>query len=61
MPLDSPTPATLGDGPLLDAYSRAVVSVVDRVGPAVMPIERLADGQASAGGALFGRGSAPAS
>lgn len=29
------------DGPLLDAYSRAVISVVDRVGPAIVRIERL--------------------
>ena len=52
MPLDSPSPlpATLDDGALLDAYSRAVVSVVDRVGPAVVRVERLADGQNSAGG-----------
>ena len=44
MPLDSsspsPLPATTDDG-LLDAYSRAVVSVVDRVGPAVVRVERL--------------------
>jgi S1-C subfamily serine protease len=49
MPLDSPspTPVALDDGALLDAYSRAVVSVVDRVGPAVVRVERLADGQHS--------------
>jgi len=36
MPLDCPshTPPALDDG-LLDAYSRAVISVVDRVGRAV--------------------------
>jgi len=52
MPLDSPssTPAAIDDGPLLDAYSRAVVSVVDRVGPAVVRVERLADGQDSPAG-----------
>lgn len=52
MPLDSPspTPAALDDGLLLDAYSRAVVSVVDRVGPAVVRVERLADGQDSPAG-----------
>ena len=35
----------------LDAYSRAVISVVDRVGPAVVRVERLpdADGKAAAG------------
>jgi S1-C subfamily serine protease len=52
MPLDSPSPLhdTLDDGVLLDAYSRAVVSVVDRVGPAVVRVERIADGQDSSGG-----------
>jgi S1-C subfamily serine protease len=52
MPLDSPspTPAALDDGSLLDAYSRAVISVVDRVGPAVVRVERLADGQNSPSG-----------
>jgi len=52
MPLDSPSsiPAATDDGALLDAYSRAVVSVVDRVGPAVVRVERLAEGgQAAAG------------
>ncbi|HWF75646.1 MAG TPA: trypsin-like peptidase domain-containing protein [Caulobacteraceae bacterium] len=51
MPLDSPSsvPAALDDG-LLDAYSRAVISVVDRVGPAVVRVERLADGENSAVG-----------
>jgi hypothetical protein len=47
MPLDAPAliPAATDDGALLDAYSRsrAVVSVVDRVGPAVVRVERLAD------------------
>jgi S1-C subfamily serine protease len=60
MPLDSPLPipAATDDGLLLDAYSRAVVSVVDRVGPAVVRVEpfdhaqgrRLADGRNSPGG-----------
>jgi hypothetical protein len=60
MPLDSPSaaPAALDDGALLDAYSRAVISVVDRVGPAggrVEPFDyaqgrRLAEGQESPGG-----------
>ena len=52
MPLDSPSPLpdTLDDGVLLDAYSRAVISVVDRVGPAVVRVERIADGQDSSGG-----------
>ena len=40
MPLDSPQ--SLTDELLLDAYSRGVVSVVDRVGPAVVRVERLA-------------------
>ncbi|MBN9086511.1 MAG: trypsin-like peptidase domain-containing protein [Reyranella sp.] len=53
MPLDSPspTPAALDDdGALLDAYSRAVVSVVDRVGPAVVRVERLTNGRDAPGG-----------
>jgi len=52
MPLDSPSPlpAALDDGTLLDAYSRAVVSVVDRVGPAVVRVERLTDGRDFPGG-----------
>jgi S1-C subfamily serine protease len=42
MPLDqTPLP---DDSLLLDAYSRAVISVVDRVGPAVVRVERIADG-----------------
>jgi len=48
MPLDSPI--ALSDNALLDAYSRAVISVVDRVGPAVVRVERLAEGKDPAGG-----------
>jgi S1-C subfamily serine protease len=51
MPLDltpfdpsSLGPAVQDDGLLLDAYSRAVTGVVDRVGPAVARVERLPDG-----------------
>src|SRR6476620_8248140 len=51
MPLDAPSslPAALDDG-LLDAYSRAVISVVDRVGPAVVRVERLAGRRDAPGG-----------
>jgi len=48
MPLDSPHP--LADELLLDAYSRAVVSVVDRVGPAVVRVERIAENGKPGGG-----------
>ena len=48
MPLDSPHP--LPDDLLLDAYSRTVVSVVDRVGPAVVRVERLAENGKPGGG-----------
>ncbi len=48
MPLDDPRP--LDDSSLLDAYSRAVISVVDRVGPAVVRVERLAENGKPAGG-----------
>jgi S1-C subfamily serine protease len=37
-------PAAVDDGPLLDAYSRAVVDVVERAGPAVVSIEVAARG-----------------
>ena len=47
MPLDDVRP--LDDGPLLDAYSRAVISVVDRVGPAVVRVERIAEGNSGGG------------
>src|SRR5258708_2239221 len=48
MPLDDPR--AVDDSPLLDAYSRAVISVVDKVGPAVVRVERLADGKNPGGG-----------
>jgi S1-C subfamily serine protease len=48
MPLDDPRP--LDDSSLLDAYSRAVISVVDRVGQAVVRVERLSDNGRPAGG-----------
>ena len=53
MPLDDPAQLSaqpLDDGALLDAYSRAVISVVDRVGPAVVRVERLADSNGQGGG-----------
>ncbi len=53
MPLDDPRSTAslpLDDSPLLDAYSRAVISTVDRVGPAVVRVERLADGKNPGGG-----------
>jgi S1-C subfamily serine protease len=48
MPLDDIRP--LDDNLLLDAYSRAVTSVVDRIGPAVVRVERIAEGQDRGGG-----------
>ena len=48
MPLDDVPPAD--DRTLLDAYSRALTSVVDRVGPAVVRVERIADGNDRGGG-----------
>jgi S1-C subfamily serine protease len=56
MPLDDPRsapvpgPSAVDDSALLDAYSRAVISVVDRVGPAVVRVERLADSNGQGGG-----------
>jgi len=47
---DAPLSAAANDDALLDAYSRAVISVVDRVGPAVVRVERLAEGRTSPGG-----------
>ena len=38
-----PTETTLNETPLFDAYSQAVVDVVDRVGPAVVRVETPAD------------------
>ena len=37
------------DQPLLDAYSRAVIDVVDRVGPAVVRLDVKAKGRAGGG------------
>ena len=48
MPLDDPR--SLDESPLLDAYSRAVISTVDRVGPAVVRVEQLPDGKNPGGG-----------
>jgi S1-C subfamily serine protease len=48
MPLDDPR--SLDESPLFDAYSRAVISTVDKVGPAVVRVERLADGKNPGGG-----------
>src|SRR5471032_489975 len=53
MPLDNPTPLPaqpLDESILLDAYSRAVISVVDRVGPAVVRVEHIADSNGQGGG-----------
>jgi S1-C subfamily serine protease len=50
MPLDAPVPARPLEEGLLDAYSRAVISTVDRVGPAVVRVERIADGNKPGGG-----------
>ncbi|HEY6981734.1 S1C family serine protease [Reyranella sp.] len=53
MPLDDPRPPDarpLDDSSLLDAYSRTVISVVDRVGPAVVRVERFGEGGKPGGG-----------
>ncbi len=50
MPLDVPLTALPLEDSLLDAYSRAVISTVDRVGPAVVRVERIADGKNAGGG-----------
>jgi S1-C subfamily serine protease len=53
MPLDQTnTQINQDDGLLLDAYSRAVISLVDRVGPAVVRVERLPDGNGKGGGGV---------
>src|SRR5262252_1946415 len=55
--LDRPTPDVAGPPPvppdeaaLLDAYSRAVIDVVDRVGPAVVRLDVTASGEHRGGG-----------
>lgn len=48
MPLDDVPPTD--DRTLLDAYSHALTSVVDRVGPAVVRVERIAEGKDRGGG-----------
>lgn len=53
MPRDQ---TSLDDGLLLDAYSRAVTGVVDKVGPAVARVERLPDGNSGTGGGGVGSG-----
>jgi S1-C subfamily serine protease len=54
MPLDVPSPLASpiapDDAHLLDAYSRAVIGTVDRVGPAVVRVERFADDKNPGGG-----------
>ena len=55
MPLDVPSPLPSSalapdDTHLLDAYSRAVIGTVDKVGPAVVRVERIADGKRPGGG-----------
>ncbi len=54
MPLDVPSPLASPIAPddthLLDAYSRAVIGTVDRVGPAVVRVERIADDKNPGGG-----------
>jgi S1-C subfamily serine protease len=52
MPLDQTNTQINQDDGLLDAYSRAVISVVDRVGPAVVRVERLPDGNGKGGGGV---------
>jgi S1-C subfamily serine protease len=50
MPLDQ---TNTGDNSLLlDAYSCAVTSIVDKVGPAVVRVERLPDGNGQGGGGV---------
>ena len=44
MPPDDPIPHPADEAPL-DAYSRAVAAVVDRVGPAVVRVQSAAEGR----------------
>src|SRR5258708_18264392 len=54
---DSKSAVTEGDEELLDAYSRAVVSVVDKVGPAVVSINvKTRQAQRNPGGEGAGSG-----
>jgi len=48
--LSSPTPVPGEDQALLDAYSRAVIDVVERVGPAVVRLDVKAGGGPPRGG-----------
>ena len=48
LPAEAPVSSPRHEGPL-DAYSRAVSMVVDRVGPAVVRIESVADSYGRAG------------
>jgi S1-C subfamily serine protease len=48
--LAGPSPIPPEDQALLDAYSRAVIDVVDRVGPAVVRLDVTADGERRRGG-----------
>jgi S1-C subfamily serine protease len=48
--LASPPPVPPDDQALLDAYSRAVIDVVDRVGPAVVRLDVTANGERRHGG-----------
>ena len=46
----SPPPVPPDEAALLDAYSRAVIDVVDRVGPAVVRLDVTASGEHRHGG-----------
>jgi S1-C subfamily serine protease len=48
--LDGPPPVPADDRALLDAYSRAVIDVVERVGPAVVRLDVAANGERRHGG-----------
>ena len=56
-PLSAPVAVPVDDGALLDAYSRAVVDVVERAGPAVVSIEVGVRGRDRAGRGPGGAGS----